>query len=219
MSPTPLPRELALPDGRLLEAVVTTTNEDGAPHIRPMGPIVDSRCERIRLRPFRTSTTFGNLKRTGVGVLHVTDDVELIAQAAIGKLDPTPQLLPAVSIDGWILADACRWYAFQVTSLDDRHERTEIQAEVVDQGRRREFFGFNRAKHAVLEAAILATRLDLLPPGDVATEFERLTIPIEKTGGHAELRAFALLKEHVLRHARTTNVSHPAAEGQPPLPT
>ena len=39
-----------------------------------------------------------------------------------------------------------------------------IVADVVDSGRLRDFFGFNRAKHAVIEAAILATRIDFLEP-------------------------------------------------------
>ena len=51
----------------------------------------------------------------------------------------------------------------QVRSLDDRNEPAEIVCEVVDRGRLRDFFGFNRAKHAVLEAAILATRTEFLP--------------------------------------------------------
>ena len=68
----------ALPDGTLLEGIVTTLNDDGTPHIAPMGPIVDGEFNVLLLRPFRTSTTYQNLKRTGQGVLHVTDDVELL---------------------------------------------------------------------------------------------------------------------------------------------
>ena len=81
-----------LPDGILLEGIVTTLNEDGAPHIAPMGPIVDTDFTRLLLRPFRTSTTYQNLKRTGEGVLHVTDDVELFARAAVGQLETTPTI-------------------------------------------------------------------------------------------------------------------------------
>ena len=39
---------------------------------------------RFVLRPFHTSTTYHNLKARGEGVLHVTDDVLLLAQTAIG---------------------------------------------------------------------------------------------------------------------------------------
>ena len=172
-----------LPDGLLLEGIVTTVNSDGSPHIAPMGPIVDAEFTRLLLRPFQTSTTYQNLKRTRQGVLHVTDDVELFARAAVAQLQSVPRLIPADAVEGNILSDACRWYAFCVKLIDDREERTEIVADVVDSGRLRDFFGFNRAKHAVIEAAILATRIDFLDASHIHDEFERLASRVLKTGG------------------------------------
>jgi|tagenome__1003787_1003787.scaffolds.fasta_scaffold20497476_2 hypothetical protein len=186
-----------LPDGKLLEGIVTTLNEDCSPHIAPMGPIVDADFRCLLLRPFCTSQTYLNLKREKQGVLHVTDDVELFAKAAVGQLEEVPPLLPATEIEGVRLADACRWYEFRVRSIDDRAERTEVVAEVVAAGSERDFFGFNRAKHAVIEAAILATRVELLEPKRILAEFERLAAPVEKTGGHSEQRAFEFLKRYV----------------------
>src|SRR5437762_13694443 len=98
-----------LPEGTLLEGIVTTLNDDGSPHIAPMGPIVDSGFSRLLLRPFRNSVTYQNLKRTREGVLHVTDDVELFARAAVGQLVELPRLEPARAVKGVILTDACRW--------------------------------------------------------------------------------------------------------------
>lgn len=188
----------------ILEGIVTTVQPDCSANISPMGPLVDESMRRLVLRPFKTSTTYANLKRTGQGVLHVTDDVELFAQAAIGRPDPPPALLPAAAVAGWIIADACRWYAFRVTRLDDSRPRTHIDAEVVDEGRVRDFFGFNRGKHAVIEAAILATRVALLPAEEIAHDLERLAVLVEKTGGPAEHRAFTLLSDYVRRQAPTT---------------
>jgi hypothetical protein len=188
-------------DGRILEGIVTTTNADGSPNISPMGPIVDDALDRLWLRPFQTSTTYQNLKRTGAGVFHLTDDTELFAQAAVGQPDPLPRLRPAEKIDGVILADACRWFAFKIESLDDSAERTNIVARVIDRGVERDFLGFNRAKHAVLEAAILATRLHLLDAAELQAEFARLAIPIEKTGAAAEHRAFNFLRDYVKQSA------------------
>ena len=61
----------------------------------------------------------------------------------------------------------------------------------------RDFFGFNRAKHAVIEAAILATRTDFLAASHIQAEFERLAVPVEKTGGHQERGAFEILRQFV----------------------
>ena len=80
-----------------------------------------------------------------------------------------------------------------MTELDDRDDRTTIAAETVAEGRLRDFFGFNRAKHAVVEAAILATRTAFLPLDEILAEFERLAVLVEKTGGPAEHAAFDLL--------------------------
>ena len=186
-----------LPEGLLLEGIVTTLNEDGSPHISPMGPIVDVGITQLLLRPYRTSTTYQNLKRSGEGVLHITDDVELIARAALGALPNTPSMFAAKAVRGQVLADACRWYEFRVDSLDDTSERTEIHGTVVERGHIREFFGFNRAKHAVIEAAILATRLDWLDAGYVQGDFERLAVIVEKTGGVHEHSAFDFLRTYV----------------------
>jgi hypothetical protein len=136
------------------------------------------------------------LKRAGEGVLHVTDDVEMIARAAVGEL-PAPRLIPAEHVKGHIVAGACRWYEFRVVRLDDSRPRTEIVAEVVGRGRLRDFFGFNRAMHAVLEAAILATRIEFLPAQEILDEFERLAAPVEKTAGKPERRAFDFLRRYV----------------------
>jgi hypothetical protein len=188
---------LSLPKGTLLEGIVTTLGEDGAPHIAPMGPIVNAEFSRLLLRPFRTSVTYQNLKRTGQGVLHVTDDVELLARAAVGRLEQLPRLVPAEAVEGVSRADACRWFAFRVESLDDDKERTQIAARVVDRGVIRDFFGFNRAKHAVVEAAILATRIGLLEADYILGELNRLAVLVDKTGGHQEHRAFAFLQQYV----------------------
>lgn len=181
----------------ILEGIVTTLNADGSVNISPMGPEVDDALAELVLKPYQTSTTYQNLKRMGQGVFHVTDDVEMLARTAVGALDELPSLLECSAVEGRILAGACRWYAFRVTSLDDAQERTRIVCRVVDCGRLRDFFGFNRAKHAVLEAAILATRVDLLPHDKIRGELARLLEPVTKTGGPAEQRAFAFLQEFV----------------------
>jgi hypothetical protein len=195
----------------ILEGIVTTRNVDGSANISPMGPIVDAAMRRIVLRPFRTSTTYGNLKRTGAGVLHVTDDVLLFAQAAVGTPEPLPRMTTVLDVAGaaardklsgdlqeaLVLADACRWYAFEIVEIDDRAERASLIAEVVASGTIREFFGFNRAKHAVIEAAILATRVAILPAAEIDEQMLRLHTWVEKTGSDREATAFEFLRSWI----------------------
>jgi hypothetical protein len=185
----------------ILEGIVITTSLTGAVNVAPMGPNVpegdpSAALERFVLRPFRTAQTCANLRQRPEGVLHVTDDVLLLARAAVGLL-AAPRLFPAQRVNGWVLAEACRWYEFRITACDDREERVCFEAEVVHAGRLRDFFGFNRAKHAVVEAAILATRLHILPRPEVLAEYARLAVPVAKTGGPQEREAFALLEQYV----------------------
>lgn len=181
----------------ILEGVVTSQNPLGELNVAPMGPIVEPDMQRFVLRPFQTSTTYQNLKQHGFGVLHVVDDVLLLARAAIGCLTEEPATFPALRISGRVLAGACRWYEFRVESIDDSEQRTRIEAVVEHTGRLRDSFGFNRAKHAVIEAAILATRIHLLPPDEINEQFVRLQTAVEKTAGPDEQAAFQLLDDFV----------------------
>jgi hypothetical protein len=184
----------------ILEGIVTTLGRNDALNIAPMGPEVDagSDMEQFVLRPYRTSTTYANLKERGEGVFHVTDDVGILARTAIGIIvEPPTALRPADVVAGVILRHSCRYYEFRVVELDDHQERTRILVQTVARGRHRDFFGFNRAKHAVVEAAILATRTAILPPDEILREFRKLEVPVRKTGGPEELAAFELLYQHV----------------------
>jgi hypothetical protein len=186
----------------ILEGIVTTISPEGTVNIAPMGPQVGPAMERFLLRPFRTAQTYRNLTDHGEGVLHVTDDVLLLAKAALGPVEPSPAMFPASRVRGFVLQDSCRYYEFRVASLDAREDRTRIEAAVLHSGRLRDFFGFNRAKHAVVEAAILATRTDFLSLDEIEAEYRKLATLVSKTGGEQEHQAFALLREHVARVAQ-----------------
>jgi hypothetical protein len=202
----------------ILEGIVTTLNSAGALNVAPMGPRVDPDLSMARfvLRPFHTSTTYENLKERGEGVFHVTDDVLLLAQTAVGLApSPAPATREANVIAGQILIDACRYYEFRVVDLDDCEQRTSIVVETVSQGRMRDFFGFNRAKHAVIEAAILATRTELLPLNEMLVDFGKLAVLVEKTGGPREQAAFTLLHRYVRQAARERGLDSGACSSAP----
>ena len=181
----------------IIEGIVTSQNREGVLNIAPMGPIVDETLTWFRLRPFQTSTTFRNLEATRCGVFQEVDDVLLIAQAALNRLPAEVPTRAAQTISGQVLEAACRWYEFQVETLDASQERSEIQCRVTHTGVLREFFGFHRAKHAVLEATIFATRLHLLPREQVLAQFRDLKIIVDKTAGPREFEAFALVEAFV----------------------
>jgi hypothetical protein len=100
-------------------------------------------------------------------------------------------------VKGVVLESACSWRELVVEAVDATPPRSRIDARVVHSGFRREFIGFNRARHAVLEAAILATRTHLLPAEQIREEYARLQVLVDKTAGPREREAMDLLTRHV----------------------
>jgi len=178
----------------ILETVVTTINPDGSVNCAAMGVEWGERA--IVIKPYRRTRTLRNLRATKAAVVNLTDDILLFSQAALG--DPHPPTRPATGIEGAVLADACSWREVRVEAIDDRGPRARVDTVVVGAGIGREFVGFNRARHAVLEASILASRAHLLPAEEIRAELGRLQVAVDKTAGPVERKAM----EYVVRHVR-----------------
>jgi hypothetical protein len=177
----------------IVETIVTTVGIDGVVNCAPMG--VEWNEDVIVLKPFLETATYRNVVATGAAVVNITDDVRLFARAAISN--PSYPTVSATVVKGVVLADCCSWREIEVRSVDNTPPRSRIETAVVHRGTRREFIGFNRASHAVLEAAIYATRLHMLPRAFVESELARLQVIVDKTAGPNELEAMALLAEFV----------------------
>src|ERR687896_955580 len=169
----------------ILETVVTTINPDGSVNCAAMG--VEWGEQRIVIKPFRGTRTLRNLRATGAAVVNLTDDILLFSQAALG--DPQPPTRPASGIEGAVLDDACSWREVRVEAIDDDEPRARVRTVVVGGGTGREFLGLNRARHAVLEASILASRARLLPAAEIRAELRRLQVLVDKTAGPREREA------------------------------
>lgn len=192
---------------RIIEGMLTTENEDGTVNVAPMGPRVDDEFTQFLLRPFPGSRTYKNLLRTRRATFHVTDDVGMIAEAAVGDLRAAPKFVADMHAGFHVLENCCRWYQLEAADVVTKGERASLTCRVLAQGRRREFFGLNRAKHAVLELAIVATRVHLLPPDEIERTIAMLTPWVDKTGGVAELEAFEFLKKVIAERTAVQNAN------------
>jgi len=179
----------------IIETIVTTVDGDGAVNIAPMGVDWNGGDAAPVLKPFLETTTFRNIMATGAAVVNLIDDVGLFARAAIGN--PDYPVVRAVAVNGVVLRDACSWRELRVRSVDSTPPRSRIETNVVHRGVQREFIGFNRARHAVLEAAIYATRVHLLERHFLEAELARLQIIVDKTAGPVEREAMALLADYI----------------------
>jgi uncharacterized protein len=177
----------------IIETVVTTINPDGSVNCGAMG--VEWGEQRIVIKPYRGTRTLRNLRATGAAVVNVTDDILLFSQAALG--DPHPPTRPAATVEGAVLDDACSWREVRVEAIDDSSQRARVSTLVVGRGTGREFLGLNRARHAVLEASILASRARRLPAEDLRAELRRLQVLVDKTAGPREREAMQCVMRHV----------------------
>jgi hypothetical protein len=177
----------------ILETIVTSRDSEGVINFAPMG--VEWGDQVIVLKPFLETSTFRNVSATRQAVVNLTDEAMLFAQGAISS--PQFPWVPASVVQGAVLQAACSWRELEVFSIDATPPRSRIEGRVVHRGVSREFMGFNRAKHAVLEAAILATRTHLLPAEQIRDEFARLQIIVDKTAGPREREAMQLLTDYV----------------------
>lgn len=177
----------------IVETIVTTCDTAQRVNVAPMGVEWDPSADEatIVLKPFLDTATYRNVAATRTAVINLVDDVRVFARAAISN--PEYATVPADSVAGVVLADCCSWREVEVVSIDSTPPRSRIQTRVVHRGTRRDFVGFNRASHAVLEAAIYATRVHLLPRDFLETELQRLQVIVDKTAGPREFEAMALV--------------------------
>ena len=186
----------------IVETIVTTRDANGTINFAPMG--VEWGDTAIVLKPFLDTATYRNLSAGSAAVVNLTDDVRLFARAAISN--PQYPSVAAARVDSVVLVDACSWRELEVVSIDSTPPRSRIDTRVVHHGTRRDFIGFNRASHAVLETAIYATRLHLLSPHFIESEIARLQVIVEKTAGPREFEAMTLLTEYIRSSASRSSV-------------
>src|SRR5690242_1278370 len=163
----------------IVETVTTTINPDGTVNCAAMG--VEWGEDELVIKPYRATRTLRNLEARGAAVVNLTDDILLFTQAALE--DPRPPTRPAEHVEGFVLADACSWREVEVSAIDASGGRARISARVVGRGTGREFIGFSRACHAVLEASILASRARRLPADEVRADLASLQVVLDKTAG------------------------------------
>jgi hypothetical protein len=178
------------------EVIVTTVSPAGAVHIAPMGIREDA--DLVLLQPFRPSQTLDNVLATGCAVVNYSDDVRIFAGCLTGRREwPT---VSANTVSGCRLEAALAHRELALERTEDDAVRPKLWCRSLAFRSHRPFRGFNRAQSAVLEAAILVSRLDRLPREKVDAEVEYLSIGISKTAGAAELEAWGWLVERIAAH-------------------
>jgi hypothetical protein len=175
------------------ETIVTTADASGAVHVAPLGIIADG--EGWVIAPFHPSATLENLRAVPFAVANYTDDVRVFAGCLTGRRAWPTCAAEVVPVPR--LAAALAHAELAVERVTEDAQRPRFHCRVVHGATHAPFRGFNRAQAAVVEAAILVSRLHMLPRQKVETEIAYLRIAVEKTAGPAEQEAWDWLMQKV----------------------
>jgi hypothetical protein len=147
------------------------------------------------IQPFKPSATYENLKHHRHCVINYTDDVRVFAGSLTGRREwPT---LPCNAIDGYYLENALAHTELEIVGFEDNDPRSRFEGRIVSEHIHSAFRGFNRAQSAVIDAAVLVSRLGMLSEEKLQQEIAYLHIAIEKTAGDRELEAWGWLMEKI----------------------
>ena len=177
------------------ETIVSTMDGAGRVHLAPLGIIAEG--DGWIIAPFRPSTTLDNLRVVPFAVANFTDDVRVFAGCLTGRgqWPSTPSEEIAVPRFAGALAHA----ELAVTLTMEDEQRPRFHCRVLRVVAHAPFKGFNRAQAAVIEAAILVSRIQMLPREKVEREIGYLEIAVGKTASAAEEEAWRWLIDRIQR--------------------
>lgn len=175
------------------ETIITSWNSAGETHIAPMG--IHDHGRQFLVMPFKPSTTLDNILESGFAAMNYTDDVRIFAGCLTGRKNWA--LCDTEKIKGQRLAAALAHTELKLVKTEEDDQRPRLYCEAVHESVHKPFRGFNRAQFSVLEAAILVSRIQMLPWSKVQAEIDYLRIGLDKTAGDTEIEAWEWLMQRV----------------------
>jgi uncharacterized protein len=175
------------------ETIVSTMDGAGRVHLAPLGIIAEG--DGWIIAPFRPSTTLDNLHAVPFAAANFTDDVRIFAGCLTGRSQWPTTACEEIAVPR--LAGALAHAELAVTHTTEDEQRPRFHCRVLRTVAHAPFKGFNRAQAAVIEAAILASRLQMLPRDKIEREIAYLEIAVSKTASAAEEEAWSWLMERV----------------------
>ncbi len=175
------------------ETIVATISADGRAHLAPLGLIQNGTMWTIA--PFQPSATLANLRAVPQATASHPADVRVFAGLLTGRREWA--VVESDVVRPPRLAGALSHWELEVSALHEDEVRPRFHCRVVHEGVHGAFPGYNRAAAAVIEGAILVSRLRMLAREKVNAEMAYLRIAIDKTAGAAEREAWGWLEEAV----------------------
>jgi uncharacterized protein len=175
------------------ETIVSTADRAGRVHFAPLGLIAEG--DGWIIAPFHPSTTLDNLRAVPFAAANFTDDVRVFSGCLTGRGAWPSAACDEIPVRR--LAQALAHAELAVTRISEDEERPRFHCRVLRTVTHAPFKGFNRAQAAVIEAAILVSRLRLLPRDKIDREMSYLETAVNKTASPVEAEAWDWLRDAV----------------------
>ena len=171
------------------ESIVITTDLKKKPHVVPMGITFNKK--KLFISPFIPSKTYLNLKENPYAVINFTDDVNIFVDALLGKKNFKMQ--STKKIKSFYLKNTLTYLEIKVIKSYESKLRPKFECKILKETLLKSFKGFNRAQSSIIEAAILVSRINIIPIKKIKKEINYLKIAIDKTAGNNEKIAWKKL--------------------------
>ena len=151
----------------IVETIVSTFDKNRNPIAAPMG--VSSEDEKhFTLSVYKTTKTYMNLKEKKCGVVNITSDPILFHRTVFKDVNPGNKLpkdwfTHASKVDAPYLRNTDAFIEFKVTNLTGSGEKAKILCRVqkIAKSKKNSLQVYHRAKSAVIESIIHATRIEV----------------------------------------------------------
>ncbi len=182
----------------IFESIITSIDKVGRTNVAPFG--IKRNGEFVYISPYIPSKTFDNLKLNNVGAVNHVDDSEIFVNCIIGEKNFS--LKKCVKVSCFYLEKALTVEEFMVDDFLPDELRPTFKCKIIKTHKCKAFMGHNRSRAAIIEACILASRIQILKEKKIFDELNYLSIAISKTSGKKELSLWKKLNQHIKKQLK-----------------
>ena len=160
----------------ILETIVSTVNKKRKVNFAPFG--IKKKSKNIIISPYIPSITLQNLRDNNCAVINYVDDASFYVNCILGNKKFKKKRTQI--IDGFFLENSLSYDEVIVKKVIEDSLRPSFICEVVKSVSKKRYDGHNRAKAAIIEACILASRVKLLKKKKILDELNNLSKGVKK---------------------------------------
>ena len=177
----------------IIETIVSTIDKNGKVNFAPFG--IKKEKKKIFISPYIPSKTLDNLKLTKCAVINYTNDSRFFVNCIVGEKNFEKK--KCKMIKNFFLNKCQSYDEVLVEEIIDHQERPTFVCKVIYSANRERFDGHNRAKSSLIEACILASRVNLIENEKIINELDYLSISIDKTAGDEEKKSWVKINKYI----------------------